>query len=135
MFVRNEMSARVTLPLLAVIFSLASMFWAPVLQASAWLAAVISAKFFMISACRKFLAVPRTNVNVDKWRKQFIWLELASGITWGGIAVVGLGAADAASHVFMLASLIVLFAIRMTFASAVHDRSFSPPRFPRLWRW
>jgi two-component system, cell cycle sensor histidine kinase PleC len=119
MFVRNEMSARVTLPLLAVIFSLASMFWAPVLQASAWLAAVISAKFFMISACRKFLAVPRTNVNVDKWRKKFIWLELASGITWGGMAVVGLGVADAASHVFMLASLIVLLAIRMTFASAV----------------
>ena len=47
MFVRNELSARVTVPLLAVIFSLASMFWAPVLQASAWLALVISAKFFM----------------------------------------------------------------------------------------
>ena len=30
MFVRNELSARVTLPLLAVLFSLASMFWAPV---------------------------------------------------------------------------------------------------------
>ena len=30
MFVRNELSARVTIPLLAVIFSLASMFWAPV---------------------------------------------------------------------------------------------------------
>ena len=119
MFVRNEMSARVTLPLLAVIFSLASMFWAPVLQASAWLAAVISAKFFMISACRSFLALPRAEVNVDKWRKKFIWLELASGITWGGMAVVGLGVADAASHVFMLASLIVLLAIRMTFASAV----------------
>ena len=28
MFVKNELSARVTLPLLAVIFSLASMFWA-----------------------------------------------------------------------------------------------------------
>src|SRR5262245_36935953 len=41
MFVRNELSARVTVPLLTVIFSLASMFWAPVLQASAWLALVI----------------------------------------------------------------------------------------------
>jgi two-component system, cell cycle sensor histidine kinase PleC len=121
MFVRNELSARVTLPLLAVLFSLASMFWAPVIQASAWLAAVISAKFFMIAACRQFMALPRTEVNVDKWRTKFIWLELASGITWGGMAVVGLGVADAASHVFMLASLIVLLAIRMTFASAVMD--------------
>ena len=37
------------------------------------------------------------------------------------MAVVGLGRADAASHVFILASLIVLLAIRMTFASDGHD--------------
>jgi two-component system cell cycle sensor histidine kinase PleC len=53
MYARNELSARVTLPLLAVIFSLASMFWAPVVQASVWLAAVICVKFFMISACSR----------------------------------------------------------------------------------
>src|SRR4249920_999610 len=84
MFVRNELSARVTIPLLAVIFSLASMFWAPVIQASAWLATVISMKFFMIAACRKFLAQPRGEVRVDKWRELFLWLELGSGIAWGG---------------------------------------------------
>jgi two-component system, cell cycle sensor histidine kinase PleC len=119
MFARNELSARVTLPLLAVIFSLASMFWAPVVQASAWLAMVISIKFFMIAACRSFLALPRAEVNVGHWRRMFVWLESANGCAWGGIAIVGLGAADAASHVFMLASLIVLLAIRMTFSSAV----------------
>lgn len=119
MYARNELSARVTLPLLAVIFSLASMFWAPVVEASVWLAAVICVKFFMIATCRNFLALPRTQANVGQWRRSFIWLELTNGVTWGGIAIVGLGAGDAASHVFMLASLIVLLAIRMTFASAV----------------
>ena len=54
MFARNELSARVTLPLLALIFSLASMFWAPVLQASAWLAIVISIKSFS-GDCRMFV--------------------------------------------------------------------------------
>src|SRR5262245_58607002 len=117
MFVRNELSARVTVSLLAVIFSLASMFWAPVLQASAWLALVISAKFFMIAACRRFLAQPRGPVRVDEWRRRIVLLELVSGITWGGMAVVGFGTGDTASHVFMLTSLIVLLAIRMTFAS------------------
>jgi two-component system cell cycle sensor histidine kinase PleC len=119
MFARNELSARVTLPLLALVFSLASMFWAPVVQASAWLATVIAAKFFMIAACHKFLALPRNRVNVGQWRRAFVGLELANGFTWAGIAVLGLGAADTASHVFMLASLIVLLAIRMTFASTV----------------
>ena len=54
------------MPLLAVIFSLASMFWAPVVQASAWLATVISIKFFMIAACRSFLAQPRGEVRVGE---------------------------------------------------------------------
>src|SRR5687768_12682996 len=85
MYARNELSARVTLPLLAVIFSLASMFWAPVVQASAWLATVICVKFFMIASCRNFLALPRNQVNVGQWRRMFIWLELANGFTWGGI--------------------------------------------------
>jgi two-component system cell cycle sensor histidine kinase PleC len=119
MFVNNELSARVTLPLLAVIFSLASMFWAPVGQASAWLAAVIAMKFCMIAACRRFLAQPRGDIRLDTWRDLFVWLELATGIAWGGMAVVGLGTTDAISHVFILASLIVLLAIRMTFASSV----------------
>jgi two-component system cell cycle sensor histidine kinase PleC len=119
MFVKNELSARVTLPLLAVIFSLASMFWAPVGQASAWLAAVIAMKFCMIAACRKFLAQPRANIRLSTWRDLFVWLELATSMAWGGMAVVGLGTTDAISHVFILASLIVLLAIRMTFASSV----------------
>jgi two-component system cell cycle sensor histidine kinase PleC len=119
MFARNELSARVTLPLLAVVFSLALMSWAPVPQACAWLAMVISAKFFMIAACRNFLDQAHAKANVGRWRRLFVWLELANGAAWGGIAVVGLGAGNAASHVFMLASLIVLLAIRMTFASAV----------------
>ena len=119
LFARNELSARVTLPLLAVIFSLASMFWAPVTQASLWLGAVIVSKFCVVNACRSFLGQPRATLNVGHWRRRFIGLALFDGCMWGGIAVVGLGAADAASHVFMLASLIVLLAIRMTFASAV----------------
>ncbi|HJU32675.1 MAG TPA: HAMP domain-containing sensor histidine kinase [Hyphomicrobiaceae bacterium] len=119
MFVKNELSARVTLPLLAVIFSLASMFWAPVVQASLWLTAVIAMKLAMIGACRRFLAQPRGEVRVETWRDLFVWIELATGIAWGGMAVVGLGTGDAVSHVFILASLIVLLAIRMTFASSV----------------
>jgi two-component system cell cycle sensor histidine kinase PleC len=119
MFATNELSARVTIPLLAVIFSLASMFWAPVPQASAWLATVISVKFCMIAACRRFLATPPGALRVDRWRAIFVWLELACGTAWGGMAVVGLDSTDAISHVFILMSLIVLLAIRMTFASAV----------------
>jgi two-component system cell cycle sensor histidine kinase PleC len=119
MFARNELSARVAVPLLAAIFSLASTFWAPVPHAAAWLATVIAMKLVVVVACRRFLSRPRSEVDVGVWRRRFLGLELANGLAWGGIAVVGLGTADATGHVFMLACLIVLLAIRMTFASAV----------------
>jgi two-component system cell cycle sensor histidine kinase PleC len=119
MLARKELSARVALPLLATIFSLASTFWAPVLQAAVWLAAVIAMKLIVVAACRRLLSLPRLEVDVPFWRRRLIRLELANGIAWAGIALVGLGTADATGHVFMLVCLIVLLAIRMTFASAV----------------
>src|SRR5262245_31389389 len=119
MFARNDLSARVALPLLAAIFSLASTFWAPVLHAAAWLAMVVAVKLVVVTACRRLLARPRSEVDVARWRRCFLWLELVNGVTWGCIALVGLATADATGHVFTLACLIVLLAIRMTFAYAV----------------
>jgi len=119
MFVRNELGTVVTIPLLAVIFSLASMFWAPVGEAMLWLTAVLAAKALLLHAARKFPDQSRTDFRADEWRNRFIVLELMSGLAWAGIAIVGLGTTDAASHVFIFASLIVVLAIRMTFASTV----------------
>ena len=48
MFVRNELAAQWTILLLALIFSLASMFWAPYEQAIGWLIIVIGAKLLLL---------------------------------------------------------------------------------------
>ncbi len=114
LFARSEVSARTTVPLLAVV--LASTLWAPPVQAGAWVAMVLAMKLFMVAACLDFLSRPRSEVRVARWRRRLLWLDLATGATWGGIAALGLGAADAAGHVFLLASLIALLAIRI-FAS------------------
>jgi two-component system, cell cycle sensor histidine kinase PleC len=119
MFARNERTALVTIPLLAVLFALASMFWAPVLEACVWLALVIASKFWMISACQKFNALPQAEVDLDAWRRRFIKLEMISGFAWAGMAVVGITTTNPTAHVFVLTSLIVVLAIRMTFASTV----------------
>ena len=76
MFVRNELSARVTIQLLAVIFSLASMFWAPVIAGLVWLATVIAAKVFLLE---RLPPVPGAAAQRDQRRHvaaQFVWLEL-----------------------------------------------------------
>lgn len=119
MFVRNELGAVATIQLLAVIFSLASMFWAPAREAMLWLILVIAAKVLLLELCRRFLATPRSEIIVGHWRQRLISAELASGLVWAGFALVGFGTADPSSHVFIFAALIVVLAIRMTFASTV----------------
>jgi len=119
MFVRNELGAIATIQLLAVIFSLASMFWAPVGQAIAWLLMVIFAKVALLELCRRFVAMPRPSVDIRQWTRWLVMAELLGGSVWAGFALVGAGSGDTASHVFIFASLIVVLAIRMTFASAV----------------
>jgi len=119
MFVRNELGAIATIQLLAVIFSLASMFWAPVGEAITWLLLVIFSKVALLELCRRFIATPRSEVDIGIWARRLILAELVGGLVWAGFALVGRGALDTASHVFIFASLIVVLAIRMTFASTV----------------
>jgi len=125
-FVRNELSAQATILLLAVIFALASMFWAPWTQAIVWLFIVISAKMLLLECCYRFLSTPATDIDTTVWRRRLITAEGINGLAWAGFALVGFGATATisqsslvSSNVFVFASLIVVLAIRMTFASTV----------------
>jgi two-component system cell cycle sensor histidine kinase PleC len=126
MFVRNELSAQATIMLLAAIFSLASMFWAPWTQAILWLTIVIAAKVILLEICRRFMLVQVSEADVALWRRRLITAEAINGLAWAGFALVGMHGVDAAapgypfsSNVFVFASLMVVLAIRMTFASSV----------------
>ncbi|MGE0629003.1 MAG: sensor histidine kinase [Hyphomicrobiaceae bacterium] len=126
MFVRNELSAQGTILLLAAIFSLASMFWAPWTHAVLWLALVIGAKVVLLELCRRFQAIPPAQVQLKVWRRLLLLAEALNGVAWAGFALVGITLRPelgqdylVSSHVFIFASLIVVLAIRMTFASTV----------------
>ncbi|SRR6056297_2002427 len=126
MFVHNELAAQWTILLLALIFSLASMFWAPYEQAIGWLIIVIGAKVLLLDVCRRFVAEPRSDIDVKVWQRRLFLAEAVGGMAWAGFALVGVGTDVGASqdtlfssHVFLFASLIVIIAIRMTFASTV----------------
>jgi two-component system, cell cycle sensor histidine kinase PleC len=124
MFVRNELGAAVAMPALFVIFSLASMFWASKAEAIAWLIVVVLAKLTLFMFCGRFAAVPRAEVDIGQWRRRLVMAELLNGICWAGFTLVGTGDmmrhSDLfASNVFVFATLIVVLAIRMTFASPV----------------
>ncbi|NOU05785.1 MAG: HAMP domain-containing histidine kinase [Hyphomicrobiaceae bacterium] len=92
------------------------MFWAPILEASLWLVGVIIAKFLMVMACRRFEKLPAQEVDPTQWKKRFIGLEFLSGLAWATLPFVG-SVTTPAMHAFILVSLVVLIAIRITFAS------------------
>lgn len=126
MFARNETSTPYAMPALCFIFYIASMFWASFLEATTWIAMVIIAKVAMLDSCRRLLAMPRADVNVGTWRKHFFRIELINGIALAGFALIGISkgvsfAPEAAfsSPVFIFATLMVVLALRMTFASTL----------------
>ena len=85
MFVHNELAAQWTILLLALIFSLASMFWAPYEQAIGWLIIVIGAKVLLLDVCRRFVAVPKDEVDTKVWQRRFFITEAVGG-TWAAAA-------------------------------------------------
>ena len=143
MYARNEIRAAVTMPALSIIFSLSSMFWAPKYQALGWLVLVIMTKVMLLWVCGRFLADPDAANRLGYWRNRLMRIELLAGLAWGGFVMVGMdvsGVFDGSglaqltaianhndgpqslafsSNVFVFATLIVVLAIRMTFAATV----------------
>lgn len=127
MFARNETSAPFAMPALCFIFYITSMFWASFTEATTWIAIVSISRVYMLDQCRRLLSIPRTEVNVGQWRRHFSRIELVNGFALAAFALIGItihnptgvSPATFSSHVFIFATLMVVLAIRMTFASTL----------------
>jgi len=129
MFARNETSAPFAMPALCFIFYIASMFWASFIEATMWIAIVSLSRVYMLDQCRRLLAISRSEVNVGQWRRHFFRIELGNGLALAAFALIGMSInghppsaaspATFSSHVFIFATLMVVLAIRMTFASTL----------------
>jgi two-component system, cell cycle sensor histidine kinase PleC len=119
MFVKNELSAAVTTPLLAVIVAMGAMFWAPPQELLLWLAAVFVAKGILIAICRQFARAPREDAATPTWRAKITAAEFLYGVTWASVAFIGPESQGEAAHTFIFASLLVVISMRMLFASTV----------------
>jgi two-component system, cell cycle sensor histidine kinase PleC len=126
MFARNETRDQFAMPALCLFFCIASMFWATFAEAAGWIVVVTLAKLNMLDKCKRFLAMPRTEVNVGEWQRRFVRVEFFNGIALAAFALIGftkssgtLSGATFSSHVFIFATLMVVLAVRMTFASTL----------------
>ncbi|MGH6865408.1 MAG: sensor histidine kinase [Methyloceanibacter sp.] len=119
MFVKNELSAAVTTPLLAVVVAMGAMFWSPPRELLVWLGTVFVTKGILLSLCRQFANAPRDDAATPVWRAKIISAEFLYGVTWAGVAFIGTNTQGEAAHTFIFASLLVVISMRMLFASSV----------------
>ncbi len=119
MFVRNELSAAVTTPLLAVIVAMGAMFWAPPRELLLWLCTVFVSKGILISLCRQFSKAPREDATTPVWRAKITAAEFLYGFTWAAVAFINPDSQGEAANTFIFASLLVVISMRMLFASTV----------------
>jgi two-component system, cell cycle sensor histidine kinase PleC len=119
MFVKNELSAAVTTPLLAIIVAMGAMFWAPPRELLLWLATVLVAKGILVSLCRQFTKAPRDDAETHVWRAKITAAEFLYGVTWAGVVFISPDTQGEAAHTFIFASLLVVISMRMLFASTV----------------
>lgn len=119
MFVKNELSAAVTTPLLAVIVAIGAMFWAPALALLFWLCAIFVAKGILVALCRQFANALRDDATTPIWRAKIIAAEFLYGVTWASAAFISPATQGEAARTFIFASLLVVISMRMLFASTV----------------
>lgn len=119
MFVKNELGASLTIPLLAIIIALAAMFWAPTREVVLWLSSVLISKGILLAHCRQFSRIPVSEVNLQEWRKKLTAAEFLYGITWACVAFISIKTEDPSAHMFIFASMIVIISMRVMFASTV----------------
>ena len=119
MFVKNELGASLAIPLLAIITTLASMFWAPANSLTLWLSTVLISKGILLVQCREFTKIPRAKAKVSEWRSKLMAAEFIYGICWASVAFINIGTTNPTAHIFIFACLTVVIAMRMMFASTV----------------
>lgn len=119
MFVRNELSAAATTPLLAVVVAMGTMFWAPPHELLFWLCGVFVSKGILIAICRQFARAARNDADTATWRAKITAAEFLYGVTWAAVAFTSPQTQGEAAHTFIFASLLVVISMRMLFASTV----------------
>ncbi|MEM7399886.1 MAG: ATP-binding protein [Pseudomonadota bacterium] len=119
MFVKNELSATITTPLLAVVVAMGAMFWSTPRELIIWLGCVFVTKGILVSLCRQFTKVPREEAHVATWRAKITAAEFLYGVTWASVVFISPLTENIAGHTFIFATVLVVISMRMLFASTV----------------
>ncbi|HFQ14839.1 MAG TPA: sensor histidine kinase, partial [Rhodobacteraceae bacterium] len=117
LYVRNQLSMSLGIPLLAVILATASTIWMPWNHTMFWLAGVFCAQGILLVNCEQFNSTHRQMINTVRWGWRLTAVEFLAGVSWAAIIGLLWHPDNVASHIFILALVLIIVAIRMMLAS------------------
>ena len=121
MLARSEVSAGLILPLLALVFGVALLFWVPAVNVLAWLAVKLGASAAAYMACRKFIATARSAINVGAWRRRFMVLDAVNAAAWAALVPLVAATGYLPGLMVLTVALAAVLAVRVTVASPVRS--------------
>src|SRR4029078_7735073 len=104
-----------------------AMFWVPPRELLLWLGMVFVSKGILISLCRQFIKTPREDTTTPAWRAKITAAEFLYGVTWAAVAFISPDTQGEAAHTFIFASLLIVIAMRILFASGLMPMVYAGP--------
>ena len=116
MFVRNQLRVSLALPLLAVLFALTSLVWTSWVNSAVWLACLIASQGVQLYLCRHYEQLDTDRFRMSEWIGMLAASELLYAASWSMSLFLFWDAGNDMQHVFLIATLMAVVAIRIIIA-------------------
>jgi two-component system cell cycle sensor histidine kinase PleC len=117
MFVRNQLRVSVALPFLAFLFAMTSLIWTNWTVAIGWMALLMGCQAAQLLLCRHFETFEHDKISVGRWTSKLVASELLYAACWSMPLFLFWDAGNDMQHVFIIATLMAVVAIRIIIAS------------------
>ena len=116
LFAHNQIRVALALPLLAVLFALASLTWTSPFNAITWLIAAIGCQMIQVYLCKQYLLTPTNKIRYSDWIGMLSASEFLMAACWSLLVFILWDTANAFEHIYIIATLMAVIAIRIMIA-------------------
>jgi len=117
LFVRNQLSIALAMPVIAVIVAASTVLWAPWASGAFWLSTTFISQGIMLTLCRVYERADPVEINVAEWNGKLAAAEFLHAVNWASLLFLFWDKGGTVAHVYITAMLIVVISIRMAIAS------------------
>lgn len=116
LFAHNQIRVALALPLLAVLFALASLTWTTYFHAGTWLVAAIGCQMIQVYLCKQYLRTPSNKIRYSDWIGMLSASEFLMAACWSLPVFIMWDSANAFEHIYIIATLMAVIAVRIMIA-------------------